>query len=106
MKTRRLLMTKPQTYGTRELKAGDECDVPELDAIKMVLKRQARFAPRVRTAPQPEAVVEEKIAAQADVAAEPNSIDSLRAEAAQLGIDVDGRWGVARLQHEITQAKR
>ena len=34
------------------------------------------------------------------------AIDRLRLEATQLGIDIDGRWGVARLQHEIAQAKR
>jgi hypothetical protein len=36
----------------------------------------------------------------------PDKIDQLRTEAAQLGIDVDGRWGVARLQYEISKARR
>jgi hypothetical protein len=33
-------------------------------------------------------------------------LDQLRLQATQLGINVDGRWGVARLQHEIAQARK
>ena len=47
MKTRRLTTTKPHTYGTRALVAGDEFEAPEMDAILMVLGKKARFAPRV-----------------------------------------------------------
>ena len=36
----------------------------------------------------------------------PDSIDKLRLQATALGINVDGRWGAARLKHEIDQAKR
>jgi hypothetical protein len=34
-----------------------------------------------------------------------NAIDRLRLEATQLGVDVDRRWGVARLQYEISKAR-
>ena len=116
MKTRRLMAIKSHEYGTRHLTAGDEYDASEMDAIKLVLKKKARFAPRVRSSPQPEAIVEENTAAVAETAAVPQAepeaatteapIDRLRLQATQLGIDVDGRWGVARLQHEIAQARR
>ena len=33
-------------------------------------------------------------------------LEKHRAEYRQLGIDIDGRWGVARLQHEIAQARQ
>jgi hypothetical protein len=36
----------------------------------------------------------------------PLTIDRLRLEATQLGINVDSRWAIARLQHEIDQARR
>jgi hypothetical protein len=50
-------------------------------------------------------VVEETGAKAAEPEMTDHAIDRLRLEATQLGIDVDGRWGVARLRHEIQQAK-
>ena len=34
------------------------------------------------------------------------AINRLRVEATELGITVDGRWGLARLQYEIAQARK
>lgn len=36
----------------------------------------------------------------------PDERDLLRTQAEQLGIEVDGRWGVARLEEEIAAAQR
>jgi hypothetical protein len=42
----------------------------------------------------------------AAMTAEPDKLEALRMEAWRLGVSVDGRWGMARLQHEIAQARR
>ena len=111
MKMRRLITAKPHKYGTRHLTAGEEYEVPPRHAIALVASRKARFAddkpvravkPPPVAAPQPEPEPPQFIGAMTSDAA----IDRLRLEATQLGIDIDGRWGVARLQHEIAQAKR
>jgi hypothetical protein len=110
MKMRSLMAIKPHKYGTRHLTAGDEYEAPPRHAVALVAGKKARFAdkparvPEAKAEAKVEAVVEEH--AEADDIAEPMKIDSLRMEATQLGIDVDGRWGVIRLQHEIAQAKR
>jgi hypothetical protein len=91
------------------LTAGEEYEVPPRHAIALVAGKKARFADRPVRAPaaKAEAKVEAAVEEQAEAVAiaEPVNIDSLRMEATQLGIDVDGRWGVPRLQHEIAQAK-
>jgi hypothetical protein len=105
---RTLMAIKPHKYGTRHLTAGDEYEVPPRHAIALVAARKARFAdnlpPRIKPviAPQPEPEPEPEPAAETTN----HAIDRLRLEATQLGINVDGRWGVARLQHEIAQARR
>lgn len=109
MKMRKLMATKPHKYGTRHLVAGEEYEVPPRHAIALVAGKKARFADRLVRAPEAKA---EEVAAEPPPAHElepaaeqSNDIDRLRMEATQLGIDVDGRWGVARLQHEIAQAR-
>jgi hypothetical protein len=98
---------KPHLYGTRRLEAGDEYEAPVEEAIAQVAMRRADFvkgkkppvtAPATKLEPAP-------VHSEPPEAAEP-TIDNLRLEATQLGIDVDGRWGMARLHHEIDQAKR
>jgi hypothetical protein len=106
MKLRKLMATKPHRYGTRHLVAGEEYEVPPRHAIALVAGKKAKFADKVIRA----AKVEEKLLSDSDdsiagVVTTEAAIDSLRMEATQLGIDVDGRWGVARLQHEIAQAR-
>ena len=100
-----------QTYGTRVLTAGDEFEMRRDYADLLIRTGKARLAGDKPT-PQKQQV-EEKVAAAAGTEAEidlplldPRNIDSLRAQAARLGITVDGRWGIARLQHEIMQAQR
>lgn len=119
---------RPQTYGTRELKAGDEVEMPYQEALARILKKTAQFAPKTPKAmpkPQPkpetERVQAERMVADAqrDLAAgrevlvplavadeKAGALDRLRAEATALGIEVDGRWGILRLEHEIAQTKR
>jgi hypothetical protein len=114
--TLKLVAIKPHKYGTRHLTAGEEYEAPSDEAVAHVALRKADFArPAKKGSP---AKVEEKAAAVEQAEPEPHvveqtadehtdrMIDRLRLEATQLGINVDGRWGIARLQHEIAQAKR
>jgi hypothetical protein len=101
----KLKAIKPHKYGTRHLTAGDEYEVPPRHAIALVAARKAQFAEDkkpARTAPEKPAVE----VALPRPEPETMDIEILRQQATQLGINVDGRWGVARLQHEIDQAKR
>jgi hypothetical protein len=109
MKMRKLVTIKPHKYGTRHLTAGEEYEAPPRHAIALVAGRKARFADKSNRALKNPALKPAVAAPQAvpDVSdADANRIDSLRMEANQIGLAVDGRWGVARLQHEIAQAKR
>jgi hypothetical protein len=120
MPTRRLIATKSYRYATRRLQAGEEFEASDMHARILVASRKAAYAPdqaaqpQQQVQPEPEPVpVQEMAAAAAETEAEidlplldPRNIDSLRAQAARLGVTVDGRWGIARLQHEIMQAQR
>jgi hypothetical protein len=108
MKTRKLITTKPHKYGTRHLVAGDEYEVPARHAIALVAGKKARFADNkpVRAAKVDETLVHDSDDSIAGPVPTEAAIDHLRLQATQLGIDIDRRWGVARLQHEIAQAKR
>jgi hypothetical protein len=112
MKTRRMIATKPHRYGTRHLTAGDEYEVPARHALALLAGKKARYAaatsrpPKdppqpapVRAPPEPAAVPEPTVVAAVE------RMESLRAEAEQLGIEVDGRWGTIRLQQEIAKAR-
>jgi hypothetical protein len=102
MKMRSLTAIKPHKYGTRHLTAGEEYEAPPRHAIALVAGKKARFADKAVRAAK---VVSESDDSIAGAATPEVSIDSLRMEATQLGIDVDGRWGLARLQYEISKAK-
>jgi hypothetical protein len=106
---------KPHLYGTRRLEAGDEYEAPVEEAIAQVAMRRADFI-KGRQAKEKEtwgrSLPDTKITKEFIESIRPDEIESseqrldrLRLEATQLGIDVDGRWGMARLQHEIDQAK-
>jgi hypothetical protein len=107
---------RPHLYGTRRLEAGDEYEAPAERAIALVAERKADFA-KTKAKPAP-AMAEEKPAPVEHPAVDQtgakaaapemtdNAIDRLRLEATQLGVDVDRRWGVARLQYEISKARR
>jgi hypothetical protein len=112
MKMRRLMAVKPHKYGTRHLTAGEEYEVPARHALALLASKKVRYAAEtsrppkdppqpapVRAPPEPAAVPEPTVVA----AVERNA--RLRAEAERLGIEVDGRWGTLRLQHEIEIAK-
>jgi hypothetical protein len=112
MKTRRMIATKPHKYGTRHLTAGDEYEVPARHALALLASKKARYAAEtsrppkdppqpapVRTPPEPAAIPEPTVVAAVE------RMESLRAEAEQLGIEVDGRWGTIRLQQEIAKAR-
>lgn len=112
MKTRRMIATKPHKYGTRHLTAGDEYEVPARHALALLAGKKARYAAEtshppnppqppvpVRAPPEPAAVLEPTTVAAVE------RMESLRAEAEQLGIEVDGRWGTIRLQQEIAKAR-
>lgn len=121
MTTRKLKAIKPHSYGTRRLKAGDEYEAPIREAVALVMKRRAQFVkappgrraeesapvpsvPRYEPEPEPQPKSEPHAVA-AMSSAQPPDIDQLRLQATQLGINVDGRWGVHRLQSEIAQAQ-
>ena len=109
MKTRSLTAIKPHKYGTRHLTAGEDYEAPPRHAIALVASKKAKFADNkkpVRAARVDETLVHDSDDSIAGPVPTEAAIDRLRLEATQLGIDVDGRWGVARLQHEIAQAKR
>jgi hypothetical protein len=106
-KMRKLITTKPHKYGTRHLVAGDEYEVPERHAFALVAGKRARFAPardKPAAAPVPKLVTVLPDHETQPVAADP--LDDLRARAKELGIEVDGRWGAARLRYEINQARK
>lgn len=89
----KLIARKSFRYNTRRLMAGEEFEAKDKYVAALVGARLARHAEAATPAP----------------AAPPKpvgpDIDELRAEAERLGVDVDGRWGVNRLQQEIAQAK-
>jgi len=117
MPTRRLIATKSYRYATRRLQAGEEFETSDMHARILVAARKAAYAPDPAAQPQQPEPEPEPLQETAEAAAEteaevdlplldPRNIDSLRAQAARLGVTVDGRWGIARLQHEIMQAQR
>lgn len=119
MTTRKLKALKPHTYGTRRLKAGDEYEAPIREAVAHVVTRKAQF---LKELPAPRPVNETTGAKAAEQTRPPEAkppephavgamsmaddIEVLRMRASELGINVDGRWGVHRLQQEIAQATR
>ena len=113
MKTRKLMAIRPHKYGTRHLTAGEEYEVPPRHAVALVAARRARFAdkgpysakPAAKPAPEAPATPPEPKPVAA-VTTDTDKLEALRMEAWRLGVSVDGRWGVARLQHEIAQARR
>jgi hypothetical protein len=105
-KIRKLIAIKPHKYGTRHLTAGDEYEAPERHAFALLAGKKARFAAGTSRPPKnpPQSAPVRAPPEPAAVAAV-ERMESLRAEAEQLGIEVDGRWGMMRLQHEIEVAK-
>jgi len=102
----KLIATKPMKYKTRRLEAGDEFDVADRLAHIFVGIRKARYAPHQDEPELPRPVIVPEDKAEADAKArEDVEINRLRGQAERLGIHVDGRWGVNRLQQEIAMAR-
>lgn len=87
-----LIATKPMTYATRRLKAGDPFRANRRDA--RILRAIGKAADAPARVPQ---------ARQAEAAQSP--LDTLRLQAGAIGVAVDGRWGEARIQQEIEMRK-
>ena len=114
----RLIAVGPgkHVYGTRAMVAGDEFEMSPEWADILVRIGKARLADKKPALGKPAAQTE-NAAAKAEPAAmvaKPSATDSsqeqrdlerLRREAHALGIEVDGRWGVVRLNYEIAQKK-
>lgn len=86
-----MIATRAYKYGTRHLVPGDEFEAPRMHALLLQTRNKAK--PALEAA--------QKLAPQVD----DDPLERLRQEAAQLGVDVDGRWGASRLQREIDKAR-
>lgn len=100
---RTLRAIKPHKYGTRHLTAGEEYEAPSRHAVALVAARKAEFSEK--HVPAQARKPQSATAAKPAPIEAPPSIDDLRQQATDLGIDVDGRWGAGRLQYEIDKAK-
>lgn len=88
---RKMVALKPFRYATRALRAGDPFDASRMDARTLEAIGKARiYVEPPKPAPKPKAE---------------DDLDALREEAEKAGVDVDGRWGEARLKAEIAKAK-
>jgi hypothetical protein len=110
-KISKVIAIKPHKYGTRHLVAGDEYEIPARHALALVAGKKVRYATakRARVPEKPvTAPVHAPPAEPAMVRVESGGgdIEALRVQATQLGLDVDRRWGVPRLQYEISRIKR
>lgn len=119
-KISKVIAIKPHKYGTRHLVAGDEYEIPARHALALVAGKKARYVTSKRErmpakpvpAPPDEAPPAEPATAPpaepvtVRVESSSGDIEALRLQATQLGLDVDRRWGVPRLQYEISRIKR
>jgi hypothetical protein len=108
MKMRRMMATKPHKYGTRHLTAGEEYEVPARHALALLASKKARYAAATShpaQEPPPQPLVRAKPEPESEPAVAVGGMESLRAEAERLGIEVDRRWGTIRLLQEIAKAR-
>lgn len=82
----KMIATKRYRYNRRDLRPGDEFEAPWLHARMLEQGKRAKPA-----SDAPPVLL--------------SDIDQLRAEAKKLGLAIDGRWGVRRLQQELVRAK-
>jgi hypothetical protein len=100
----RLIATRNYSYNTRRLRAGDEFEANEYWARVLVGARRADYAPKQAKAEPPKPLMASRVPEPEDDGAK--ILEKLRAQAERLGVEVDGRWGAARLQSEIALASR
>ena len=85
---------------------GDSFDAKKMDAKLLVRVGKADYATREpQELPPPPPDVASAIGPIKAAQRAEEEKDRLRAEAEALDVDVDGRWGVARLEEEIAAAK-
>lgn len=87
----KLMALKTMRYRTRRMLPGDIFDCPN-EALAVAFTRLRRAA--LYTPPSP-------IVETGEPPPPSDDLESLRAHARSIGIDVDGRWGMRRLQAEI-----
>ena len=98
MSLTKLIATKRLRYGTRALAAGDRFEARDRDAKLLVYAvKRAKFA---KDEPAPK-----RGSRHARQFRKSRNWKRLRASARRLGIAVDNRWGVNRLQSEIAAAR-
>jgi len=97
------MVLKPHRYGTRHLVAGDEYEVPLREAVALVVSKKAKFAVEAARPPDPPSQVPPPVRSLPEPAVG-GDLEGLRARARAIGVEVDGRWGTARLRDEITKA--
>jgi hypothetical protein len=112
-----------QVYGTRRLVAGDEFEMPRGLATVLIAIGKAKLAggepspaPSPPKPPPPAPVREpppqepEEDEPDEEVPPYPrpgtDEVATLRTQARDLGIVVDGRWGPARLRYEMARHRR
>jgi hypothetical protein len=112
----RLVALKPLLYGTRRLQAGEEFDAPRHHAVPLIAVKKARDVMRAHLPPPPPELMQQ-VARPAEKPPVPHSSpsedkhddhderDALRALAESLGIEIDRRWGAARLEEEIAKMR-
>lgn len=84
----------------------DTFDAPKGDAKLLVAVKKARYAVRdTGDLPPPPPDVASAIGPIKAAQRAEEEREKLRAEAEALGVDTDGRWGVARLEEEIAKVK-
>lgn len=109
----RLVAIRPFKYGTRHFVAGDAVEVSDRHALLLRAGQQ----PKARLAGEKDALRNargsssgtpnqgrKELGLSPIMDREAEEIGSLRAHAARLGIKVDLRWGVKRLQDEIAKS--
>jgi len=101
----RLIATRNYSYNTRRLRAGDEFEANDYHARVLVGARRARYAPQQEEAPKPVARAVERKPEPEPEDDGAKILEKLRAQAERLGVEVDGRWGAARLRYEIDQVR-
>src|SRR5262245_21997062 len=107
MKMSRLIALKPHKYGTRQLSADDEYEAPFREAVAHDATKKARFDKTKREGEGVDPTVLESSAVEPEPQPQPElSLNELRLQATQLGINIDGRWGAHRLQYEIDKVRQ